>query len=181
MNSSLASSLRAPNASASVLVDDAAFVAADAVARPTNGFLRATTSLTKRLEDAAGAGMLAHLTVQEPHDVGAAVVSVAGAVAPPLMIHAVVMTEDEPVSRHGVHRATSSALQRAADWGIRRLTMVPFGLGAGNLDIDGSAQVMVSALREHGQRCAMPHEVVFVVESDAEAEAFQLALAWSPS
>lgn len=162
----------------SVIVDDAAFVGADAVARPVNGYLRATTPLTRRLEDAAGSGMLTHLTVHEPHDVGAAVVSVGGGVAAALMIHAVVMTEDEAVSRHGVQRATSSALQRAADWGVKRLTMVPFGLGAGNLDVEVSAQAMVAALREHQRRCVMPHDVCFVVERPEEAEAFTRALSW---
>ncbi len=166
---------------ARVEVDDPAFVSADAIARPTNGYLRATTSLTKRLEDAAGQAMLQHTRVHEPHDVGAAVVSVSGDVAAPLMIHAVVMTEDEPVTRSGVQRATSSALQRAHDWGIRRLALVPFGLGAGNLDIEGSAQVMVSALRDHERRCALPHELVFVVESEDEAETFRRALQWRDS
>ena len=41
-----------------VTIDDLAFVAADAVARPVNAELRAVTPVIRRLEQAAGEGLL---------------------------------------------------------------------------------------------------------------------------
>lgn len=154
-----------------VRVDDPAFVEADALARPTNAELRATTSLMRRLEDAAGPWFTESLRVHAALDVGAAVVTAGGALESDLLIHCVVMTDDDPVTRTGVQRATSGALQRAADWRVSRLAMVPFGLGAGNLDVDDSAQAMAAAIREH--RGVYPRELVFVVENEVEADVFR--------
>jgi O-acetyl-ADP-ribose deacetylase (regulator of RNase III) len=160
-----------------VAIDDLAFVAADAVARPVNAELRAVTPVIRRLEQAAGDGLLRQLQVQQPLAVGAAVVTAAGAVEADLMIHAVVSTETERVSRDGVRRAMTSVLQRAHDFAIDRLAIAPFGLGAGNLDIDDAAQTMIAALCAHRSSRPRPADVTIVVENDLEAEAFRAALA----
>lgn len=162
-----------PEVQLDVEIDDLAFVAADAIARPVDARLRASTALMRRVEDAAGPSLAAQLQVTSPLDVGAAVVTGGGALEAPLVIHAVVMTDDEPVTRAGVVRATISALQRASDWKIERLAFAPFGLGAGNLDIDESAQAMIAALAEH--RAGHPAHVTIVVENDYEATAFRAA------
>lgn len=160
-----------------IAIDDLAFVAAGAIARPVNAELRATTGLQRRLEDAAGHALLAQLRVNEPLDVGAAVVTGAGALAADLMIHAVVMTDAEPVTRSGVQRATTSALQRARDWKVDALAVAPFGLGAGNLDVHDAAQAMVAAISDHAARFACPAHITIVVENDTESEAFEAARA----
>ena len=164
-----------------VTIDDLAFVAADAIARPVNALLRAPTALMRRVEDAAGPGLVSQLQVASPLDVGAAVVTGGGALETPLIIHAVVMTDDEPVSRAGVRRAITSALNRARDWQIERLALAPFGLGAGNLDASESAEATMTALAEHRRRAEHPARVTIVVENAYEAEAFQAARArsWS--
>lgn len=164
-----------------VTVDDLAFVAADAVARPVNAELRAVTPVIRRLELAAGEGLLRQLQLQEPLVVGAAVVTGAGSVQAGLMIHAVVSTPSEAVTRDGVRRATASALQRAHDFAVRALAIAPFGLGAGNLDVDDSAHTMLAALRAHAERRAHPGVVTIVVESDLEADAFRAAIAHAGS
>ncbi len=159
-----------------ITIDDLAFVDADAVARPVNAELRALTPVMRRLEHAAGDVLLRQLHVQQPLDVGAAVVTPAGAVHAGLMIHGVVATETERVSRDGVRRATTSVLQRAHDFGIGRLAIAPFGLGPGNLDVDDAAQTMVGALSSHAGARAQPAEVTIVVENDLELEAFRAAV-----
>ena len=161
-----------------ITIDDLAFVAADAIARPVNAELRATTTLMRRLEEAAGDGLTRQLRVNEPLDVGAAVVTAAGRLESQLMIHAVVMTEDEPVSRPGVQRAMTSALQRARDWKIEHLAIAPFGLGAGNLDVDDAAQTMLAALADHAHGSDDPRAVTIVVENEVEDAAFRAARAW---
>lgn len=160
-----------------VTIDDLAFVAADALARPVNGELRAITPVIRRLETAAGPALQRQLRLQQPLDVGAAVVTGAGDVEADLMIHAVVATETERVTRDGVRRATVSALQRAHDFAVDRLAISPFGLGAGNLDPDDAAQTMISAMRAHQLSRLRPVAVTIVVENDLEAEAFRSAIA----
>ena len=53
-----------------------------------------------------------HLRVNEPLAVGSAVVTGAGALAVELLIHGVVSSDTEPVSRSTVRQALSSALNR---------------------------------------------------------------------
>ena len=170
--------LLTPNVQLNIAIDDLAFVSADAIARPVNAELRAHTPVMRRLELAAGDGLARQLQVHEPLDVGSAVVTTAGALVTGLMIHAVVMSDDERVSKPGVQRATLSALQRASDWRIEHLAVAPFGLGAGNLDADDAAQAMMVAIGEHAERAPFPKDVTIVVESQFEAEAFRAAKAW---
>ncbi len=159
-----------------VLIDDLAFVAADAIARPVNGELRAITPVMRRLESAAGDSLARQLRVNEPLAVGSAVVTGAGSLGAELLIHAVVATDTESVTRDGVRRATTSALQRAHDFDVARLAIAPFGLGAGNLDVDDAAQTMVGAIAEHRLRSARPAGIVVVVENEPEADAFRVAI-----
>ena len=155
-----------------VIVDDLAFVSAGAVARPVDALLRATTPLLRRFELAGGAALARQLRVAEPLAVGAAVVTGAGDLAAELLVHAVVSSDEEPVSRAGVRRALASALQRAGDFGIDHLAVPPFGLGAGNLAVEDSAEVMSEVIRRHLASGRAPRRVTVVVERDAEAEAF---------
>lgn len=159
-----------------VLIDDLAFIAADAIARPVNGELRAITPVMRRLESVAGEALARQLRVNEPLAVGSAVVTGAGSLGAELVIHAVVATETESVTRDGVRRATTSALQRAHDFDVARLAIAPFGLGAGNLDVDDAAQTMVGAIGEHRLRSTRPAGIVVVVENELEAEAFRVAI-----
>jgi O-acetyl-ADP-ribose deacetylase (regulator of RNase III) len=160
-----------------VIVDDLAFHEAEAIARPVTAELNATTPLLRRLELAAGEALATQLRLQgEPLAVGAAVVSGAGDLRAQLLVHAVVMSREERVSRDGVRRATLAALQRAADFEIAHLALPPFGLGAGNLDIEESALAMAEAVRQHARRARWPRRLTFVVENDDERLAFAAVL-----
>jgi O-acetyl-ADP-ribose deacetylase (regulator of RNase III) len=164
-----------------VRTDDLAFVEADAIARPVNAELRATTPLMRRLEEAAGPALSRQLRrVVEPLAVGSAVVTGAGDLSAGLLIHGVVSSEEEAVSRAGVKRALTSALQRAADWEIAHLVITPFGLGAGNLEIEDSAALTAEALSRHVGPAVFPRSVTIVVETALEAEIFERMLARAP-
>ncbi len=155
-------------------MDDAAFVACDALARPVNEHLRATTPLGRRLEEVAGSGAVPPSIAGELPGVGAAIVTTAGALEAKLLIHAVVMTRDERVTPSGVRRAMTSVLQRANDWGLRHVAVMPLGLGAGNLDIDASARAMLDAIAawERSGTARAPLHITFVVETEDERLAF---------
>ena len=165
-----------------VLLDDLAFFSGDAIARPVSAELAATTALGRRLETAAldgerGAALARQLGSpgaegREPLAVGAAVVTGAGALGVELLVHAVVRSRDERVTRDTVRRATTSALQRAADFQVEHLGLPPFGLGAGNLDPDDAAEAMADAIVRHLERAAWPRRVTVVVETEDERRAF---------
>ena len=163
-----------------VRTDDLAFVAADAIARPVDAELRATTPIMRRLEVAGGEGLARHLRVNEPLAVGSAVVTPAGALGVELLIHGVVSSDCEPVSRTTVRQAVSSALQRAADWGIEHLALPPFGIGAGNLDIEESAEVIADAIRRHRQSAKFPTTITIVVETAFEHDVFERLVSGVP-
>jgi O-acetyl-ADP-ribose deacetylase (regulator of RNase III) len=159
-----------------VVVDDLAFYEGEAIARPVTSELAATTPLLRRLELAAGPALDRQIRQQgEPLAVGAAVVSGAGDLRVQLLVHAVVMSREERVSVDGVRRATLAALQRAVDFEIGHLALPPFGLGAGNLDVDESVAAMLDAVRQHvrrqAERARWPRRLTFVVENEDERQA----------
>jgi len=153
-----------------VRIDDLAFYDGEAIIRPVNAQLGATTPVMRRLEVAAGAAFSDTVRVSEPMPVGSAVVTGAGDLEAELLIHGVVSSDDEPVTRASVRQALVSALQRAVAFQIRELALAPFGLGAGNLDIEDSAEVMVSVLTEHMKRSAYPAAVIIIAETPLEAQ-----------
>lgn len=156
-----------------VRVDDLAFYEGDAIVRPVNDMLQATTPVMRRLEVAAGPELPALVKLTQPLPVGAAVVTGAAGLQVELLVHGVVSSKEEPVSRDTVRLALMSSLQRAVAFEIKAVAMAPFGLGAGNLDIDDSADVMIPVLTEHMRRAAFPTSVVIIAESDREAEALR--------
>ncbi len=159
------------------VVDDLAFLAADAIVRPATARLAPTTPAVRRLEQVGGPSFATHLRVQQDLAVGAAVVTGGGGDLPAeFVIHAVIQSDTEPVTRLGVETAWRSALQRAQEWEFNRLTTPPLGIGAGNLALEDAAQIMVDVLTAHAASAAFPREVVIVVETAADGELFDAVL-----
>jgi O-acetyl-ADP-ribose deacetylase (regulator of RNase III) len=159
-----------------VVVDDIAFVAADAVIRPATEKLEPTSAALRHLEQVGGAAFQTQLRVQQPLVVGAAVVTKGGDLPTEFVIHAVIRDQREPVSRLTVRHALTSALQRAVDWGLARVTVPPLGTGAGNLESEDAAEVMCEVLARHVAVAAYPSDVQIVVESNEEKQLFEAAL-----
>jgi len=114
--------------------------------------------------------------LHEPLPVGAAVVTSAGALHAELLVHAVVMSRTERVTADSVRRALTSALQRVESWEIRDIAIPPFGLGAGNLDVDESAQVMLSVITQHLGASTFPEDITLIAETPDEERALSAAL-----
>jgi O-acetyl-ADP-ribose deacetylase (regulator of RNase III) len=104
------------------------------------------------------------------------VVTNAGELGVELLIHGVVSSDDEPVSRATVRLALMSVLQRAVAFQIREMAIAPFGLGAGNLDIEESAEVMIEVLTEHMGRASYPASVVIIAETSLEEQVVRARL-----
>lgn len=160
-----------------IRVDDLAFTTADAIAWPVTAELRATTPLLRRLEAAGGDALDAQRRLQQPLPVGSAVVTGAGALGVELLIHAVVASDTEPVSAGGVRRAMVSALQRAVDWRMEHVAFTPFGVGAGALELEESADIMLEAITHHRSHARFPARITLVVETSLEQEVFSSMLA----
>jgi O-acetyl-ADP-ribose deacetylase (regulator of RNase III) len=162
-----------------VRVEDLAFYSGNAIIRPATATLGATTPLLRRLELAGGAALLDQLKVTEPLPVGAAVVTAAGALPVELLVHAIVTSPTERVTRDGVRRAFRSALERARDWQLADVAVPPLGLGAGNLELEVSAEVMAYELVRHTRMASFPKNVTLVAETADEASALEHAMARS--
>lgn len=160
-----------------VVVEDLAGLSADAIVRPSTTRLDPTTPAVRRLETVGGAEFVAHLRLQKELPVGAAVVTAAGGGLPAaFVIHAVIRSETEPVTRDGVARAWRSSLQQAQEWEFGALTVPPIGTGAGNLSVEDAAEIMVTILQAHLGGAAFPADVSFVVETPGDRDAFEAAL-----
>ena len=160
-----------------VVVDDLAFRASDAIIRPATTRLDPTTPAVRRLETVGGPQFLGRLRLQRDLAVGSAVVTGGGGDLPAqFVIHAVIQSDTEAVSRLGVAQAWRSALQQAREWQFARVTAPPLGTGAGNLTIEDAAEIMVAVLKAHAAGAALPSDVAIVVETPAERDAFEAVL-----
>lgn len=148
----------------------------EAILRPVSAEWSAVTPAMRRLEIAAGPELDRQCSTLGELPVGSAVITGAGALPAQFMIHVIVRSVDEPVSAAGIRRGFDTGLRRVVEWGIRRLALAPLGTGAGNLDADDVAGIMVPALarltREGPLREADVH-----VDSDYEQDVFQRRVA----
>ena len=160
-----------------VVVDDLAFLPTDAIVRPATARLDPTTPAVRRLERAGGVEFLNRLRVQKDLAVGAAVVTGGGGDLPAeFVIHAVIQSDTEPVTRSTVARAWLSALERARELEFARVTVPPLGIGAGNLTVEDAAAVMAGVLKSHAGSAPFPSDICIVVETAADRDAFEAAL-----
>jgi O-acetyl-ADP-ribose deacetylase (regulator of RNase III) len=153
-----------------VVVDDLAFVAADAIIRPATTLLEPTTPTLRRLEQVGGEAFWGPLRTGRELAVGAAVVTGGGELAAELVIHAIIRSAAEPVSRDSVRRALRAALQQAAVWQLAHLATPLLGTGAGNLPLEDAADVMGVVLLAVPGATGFPREVTVVVETDEERQ-----------
>jgi O-acetyl-ADP-ribose deacetylase (regulator of RNase III) len=159
-----------------VVVDDLAFVTADAVVRPTTALLEPVSPALRRLEQVGGPAFWRQLETTVRLAVGAAVVTAGGDLPAEFVIHAVVRSEDEAVSSAGIRRAINSVIQRAGDWELSAIAIPLLGTGPGNLDLEDAARLLVDTLVEQTARATYPREVSIVVESDAERAVVEACL-----
>ena len=160
-----------------VVVDDLAFLAAAAVVRPATTRLDPTTPAVRRLETVGGTAFTRGLHVQKELAVGAR-----GRRrkrvddAAEFVIHAVIQSDTEPVTREGVASAWRATLHQAQEWEFTSLTVPPIGTGAGNLSVEDAADIMVPILKSHLGNAAFPASVSIVVETPEERDAFEAVL-----
>lgn len=156
---------------------DLAGAGIDAVLRPVTAEWTAVTHAMRRLEMAAGEGPAEQCRRLGELPVGSAVITPAGDLPAQFLVHAVVRSLDEPVTGSGVRRALQNGLRRLAEWDIRRVAMAPLGTGAGNLDAEEAASIMIPVLLEQMREHGTPSEVLIYVDSEYEKDVFERHLA----
>ena len=99
-------------------------------------------------------------TIQAMGDlpVGAAVITPGGKLEAAFLIHVVLQSSEEPVTSEGLRAALKNGLRRAAEWGLESMALPPLGTGAGNLDAQEAAAVMVPILADHLLSSENPRE-----------------------
>ncbi len=153
-----------------VVADDLASLPTDAVVRPTTDRLEPITPELRRLEQLGGPTLWKQLRVSKPLEVGVAVVTAGGDLPAEFVINAVIRSDQEPVTPDGVRHAIKSVLQRATDWGLGTITTPLIGVGAGNLDVEDAARILIDVLASDLPHATHPSEVCIVVESDVDRE-----------
>ena len=135
------------------------------------------TPAMARLEMALGETVREQLRRGGALPIGSASITPGGDLPADFIVNIVVRSQDEPVTEAGVERGLVNGLRRLREWAIDMAATVPLGTGAGNLDAETSARVMISTLRAEMAPDEMPRDIVIVVESEYEKEAFDRALA----
>lgn len=137
------------------------------------------TPAMRRLDAVAGPAVRGHLERGGDLPVGGALITPAGDLPADFMVSIVVRSHDEPVTENAVERGLLNGLRRLREWAIDMAATVPLGTGAGNLDAETSARVMISTLRAEMVEDAPPRDVIIVVESEYEREVFDRELSRS--
>ncbi|HEX6559538.1 MAG TPA: macro domain-containing protein [Longimicrobiales bacterium] len=155
-----------------VVLGDIAEARATAIVHPVSAEWDPVTPAMRRLELAAGDTVVEQCSRMGELPLGSAVITAAGDAPADFMVHVIVRSVLEPVTEHIVQRGLQNALRRCVEWGIETLATPPIGTGAGNLDAEEVAQLMIPVLLEHMSEARYPSEVRLVTESEYERGAF---------
>jgi len=92
------------------------------------------------------------------------------------VIHAIIQSATEPVTRDGVAPPRGARPAPGAGVGVHQPHVPPIGTGAGNLSVEDAADIMVPILKSHLGNAAFPASVSIVVETPEERDAFEAVL-----
>lgn len=159
-----------------VVLADIATVECAAIMRPVSAEWDPVTPAMRRLELVAGEVVAQQCSAMGELPIGSAVITSAGGAHAEFMVHVIVRSVVEPVSESVVQRALLNGLRRCVEWGIESLALPPIGTGAGNLDAEEVAQLMIPLIIEHMRDHPYPARVKLVADSEYEQAAFEQML-----
>lgn len=152
---------------------DVATLRVQGIVRPVSSNFAPANVAARDLLIAAGSELEERMSRAGFLPVGGAVLTPAGALAADYLIHVVVMSADEPQSSLSIQRALRNGLRRATDWGLESLAVPALGLGAGSIDSETPARVVVDVLGNHLNEGVPPVDLTIAVSSDFELELFR--------
>ena len=159
-----------------IIQGDIANTSASAIMHPVSAEWDPVTPAMRRLEIAAGEVVAQQCAKIGDLPVGSAVITGAGNVPADFLVHVIVRSVTEPVSEWVVQRGLQNGLRRCVEWGIEKIAIPPIGTGAGNLDAEEVASLMIPILLDHMNDAQYPADVILVAESEYEREAFEQML-----
>jgi O-acetyl-ADP-ribose deacetylase (regulator of RNase III) len=152
----------------------------DAILRSVSAEMDADTPFSRDVERRAGSEVSDRLLAMGDLPVGAAVITPSGGLTSPFLIHVVLQSQDEPVTLDGVRTALLNGLRRAGEWGLGTIAVPPLGTGAGNIDAQDSAGVMIPVMLDHCSASENPKEILIVTATPYEKEVFTKAVEARP-
>lgn len=155
-----------------IVISDPSDLEAEAVLRSVSSGLEADTPFSRALEIGAGPEITQRLEDMGDLPVGAAVITPGGELPVAFLIHVVLQSADQPVTAVGLRLALQNGLRRAREWGLNSLALPPLGTGAGNLDVEESASIMVPLIKQHLADTDHPQEIAIVVGTTYEEGVF---------
>ncbi|MCH7856437.1 MAG: macro domain-containing protein [Gemmatimonadetes bacterium] len=144
----------------------------ECVLRSVGSDLEPLTAVGREVGAAAGEDLLERMEQIGDLPVGGAVITPAGNLSASFIVHVALRSHDEPVSVGGVRKALQNGLRHACRMDIETLALPPLGTGAGNLDAEEAADVMLEVLRGHMESEEYPREVTVMVATEYELQAF---------
>ncbi len=135
----------------------------DAIVNAANSSLSMDAGVAGAIKKKGGAAIGEEAAAKGPIPVGEAVVTGAGALRARYIIHAAAMGPDLVADADKVRSATRNALLRAEEMGLKRIAFPALGTGAGGLDFDLAARVMVCEARRHVARGSALEQIAFVL------------------
>ena len=158
-----------------VRIAELAELEAGAVMRPVSSDFSPVTPAMRRLDAAAGPLVERQCAQLGELPVGSAVITAGGDLPAGFIVHVAVRSPEENATQAGVRRGLQNGLRRLVEWEIESVAVAPLGTGAGNLDAEESAAVMMPLLAEHLRSAAYPSRVVVAVEDGYQETVFAAA------
>ena len=144
----------------------------ECILRSVGSSLEPLTAIGRAIGAAAGEGLLERIEQIGDLPVGGAVITPAGNLAASFIVHVALRSHEEPVSVGSVRKALLNGLRHTCRMDIETLALPPLGTGAGNLDAETAADVMFEVLRGHMEGEEYPREVIVMVATQHELQAF---------
>jgi O-acetyl-ADP-ribose deacetylase (regulator of RNase III) len=145
---------------------------AEAILRSVSSDGQPDTPFSREMELALGSEVAGRLQAMGELPVGAAVITPGGDLGISFAIHVVVQGREDPVTSDRLRAALQNGLRRAHEWGIETLAVPVLGSGAGKMDAQDSANVMVPLIEETLRAERGLREVSILVGTPYEEEVF---------
>jgi O-acetyl-ADP-ribose deacetylase (regulator of RNase III) len=148
-----------------------------AVVRPVASDFTPVTGAMRRFDEVAGPEVREQCTRLGELPLGSAAITGGGELAADYIVHVAIRSSTRNATSGVVRQGLQNALRRLEDWGLDSVAMVPLGTGAGNLDPEESAEIMIPLLAQRIRDSGRPSSVVVVVEDAYHRDVFQAAVA----
>ena len=162
-----------------VVLSEAKGCGAEAIFRSISANLEADTPFSRELEILAGPSVSERLQAMGDLPVGAAVITPGGELSQYFLIHVVLQSADEPVTSEGLRSALRNGLRRAEEWGLGSIALPPLGTGAGNMEADEAAALMIPLLSEQLEVAESLEEILILTEAGYEEDVFRRSIEWN--